>query len=266
MKNTIGFFGGGNMGGAIIGGLIKSKLYKPEEIFVYDVYAPALERLQKELGINPVDDSRELVENAEILIASVKPNVLPAVLKEVREDISRDKIVISIAAGITLSRLEELLSPEHKLVRVMPNTPALVGEGMSAVAVNKNLSQEEQQKALAIFSSFGRAQIVPEKLIDAVVGVSGSSPAYVYIFIEALADGAVLEGMPRAMAYEFAAQAVLGSAKMVLETGKHPGELKDMVCSPAGTTMEAVKVLEEKGFRSAVIDTVHAAAEKNRNM
>lgn len=266
MKNTIGFFGGGNMGRAIMGGLIKSKLYKAEEIFVYDVYAPTLEKLQNELGIKPVNRNKELVENAQTLIISVKPVVLPTVLKEVKEDISKDKIVISIAAGVTVNKLEELLSPQHKIVRVMPNTPALVGEGMSAIAVNEHLSQEEQEKVLAIFSSFGKGQIVSEKLIDAVVGVSGSSPAYVYMFIEALADGAVLEGMPRNMAYEFAAQAVLGSAKMVLETGKHPGELKDMVCSPGGTTMAAVKVLEEKGFRSAVIDTVHAATEKNRNM
>ena len=153
-----------------------------------------------------------------------------------------------------------------KIVRTMPNTPALVGEGMTAACVNPYVTEEEKDYAQKILESFGKVEIVPEHLIDAVVAVSGSSPAYVFMFIEAMADAAVAEGMPRAQAYQFAAQAVYGSAKMVMETGKHPGELKDMVCSPAGTTIEAVRVLEERGFRSAVIEAMKACADVSRNM
>lgn len=266
MKHTIGFIGGGNMGGAIIGGLIQSKLYAPEEVMVYDVYQPAADALRDKFKVISVSDIKVLIQESQTIILSVKPQVLPIVLEEVESEITKEKLVISIAAGITLDRLERMLSKEHKIVRVMPNTPALVGAGMAGVCANKNVSQEEKQAALEIFRSFGEAELIPEKLIDAVVGVSGSSPAYVYMFIEALADGAVMEGMPRNQAYTFAAQAVLGSAKMVLDTKRHPGDLKDMVCSPGGTTIDAVKALEENGFRATVMEAVHVAAEKNRNM
>lgn len=266
MAHTIGFLGGGNMGRAIMEGLIKADLYKPEEIYVYDVYQPTLDTLQSELGVHPVTEVETLAKNSQTILVAVKPNVLPEALGAMKAEIPADKIVISIAAGVDLAKLTELLSPDHKIVRVMPNTPALVGEGMSGVSMNENLTQEDKDQVMAIFSSFGEAEEVPEKLMDAVVGVSGSAPAYVYMFIEALADGAVLEGMPRAAAYKFAAQTVLGSAKMVLETGRHPGELKDMVSSPGGTTIKAVQSLEENGMRAAVIKAVEVAAEKNRSM
>ncbi len=266
MKKTIGFIGGGNMGGAIMAGLVKTETFLPENIWAYDVYQPALEKLQAELNIHTTDSIETLVSESEIIVLAVKPQVLPGVLEQYAALLTTDKLIISIAAGITLERLTGLLSAAHKIVRVMPNTPAMVGEGMSGVCVNANVIAEEQTQVMAIFNSFGKAEPVPEKLIDAVVGVSGSSPAYVYMFIEALADGAVREGMPRAQAYKFAAQAVMGSAKMVLESGKHPGELKDMVCSPAGTTILAVQELEKRGFRAAVSEAVHVAAEKNRNM
>ena len=177
-----------------------------------------------------------------------------------------DQLVITIAPGKTLSWLEAQFGKKVKIVRTMPNTPALVGEGMTAACVNQYVTEEEKEYALRILSSFGKVELVPEHLIDAVVVVSGSAPAYVFMFIEAMADAAVAEGMPRAQAYAFAAQAVYGSAKMVLETGKHPGELKDMVCSPAGTTIEAVRVLEEKGFRSAVIEAMRACADVSRSL
>ncbi len=266
MRNTIGFFGGGNMGRAMIEGLLKAGLYQPNEIIVYDVYQPTLDKLSSDLGLRTSNDMGYVVDESQTIILSVKPVVLPSVLKDVGNKITKDKIVISIAAGITVQQLTDLLSKEHKLVRVMPNTPALVGEGMAGLCTNENLTEEERKKVFSIFSSFGKAEFVPERLIDAIVGVSGSSPAYVYMFIEALADGAVLEGLPRDQAYTFAAQAVYGSAKMVMESKKHPGELKDMVCSPGGTTIEAVKVLEEQGFRAAVINAVRAVAEKNRNL
>ena len=176
-------------------------------------------------------------------------------------------MVVSIAAGKTIAFIENGLgSSEVKIVRCMPNTPALVGEGCTGVCANKNVEKEELEQVLALIRSFGVAEAVPESLMDVVVGVSGSSPAYVFMFIEAMADQAVAAGMPRKQAYQFAAQAVLGSAKMVLETGMHPGELKDMVCSPGGTTIQAVKVLEEKGMRAAVMDAMEACIEKSRQL
>lgn len=266
MNQKIGFIGGGNMGGAMMSGIVKTGVCKPEQVMVFDVYAPTLEKLQRELGIRTTDSIEQLIEASDIIVLAVKPQVLPSVMEEHGAKITADKLVISIAAGITLSRLTGFLSESHKIVRVMPNTPAMVGEGMAGICPNANVSEDEKGEILEIFNCFGKAEFVPEKLIDAVVGVSGSSPAYVYMFIEALADGAVREGMPRPQAYKFAAQAVLGSAKMVLESGMHPGALKDMVCSPAGTTIESVYALEKGGMRAAVMDAVHIAAEKNRNM
>lgn len=192
------------------------------------------------------EDNRKAAA-AEVLILSVKPQFYADAIAEIRDCIRDDQLVITIAPGKTLSWLEEQFGKRVKIVRTMPNTPALVGEGMTAACVNQYVTEEEKAYALKILDSFGKVELVPEHLIDAVVAVSGSSPAYVFMFIEAMADAAVAEGMPRTQAYEFAAQAVYGSAKMVLETGKHPGELKDMVCSPAGTTIEAVRILEKKG-------------------
>ena len=175
-------------------------------------------------------------------------------------------MVVSIAAGQTLASITDLFGRQIKLVRSMPNTPALVGEAMSAVTPNEKISPEELQEVMAIFESFGKAEIVPETMMDAVVGVSGSSPAYVYMFIEAMADAAVADGMPRKQAYKFAAQSVLGAAKMVLETGEHPGVLKDAVCSPGGTTIAAVAELEKSGLRSSVIEAQRACVQKSRDM
>ena len=175
-------------------------------------------------------------------------------------------MIVSIAAGKTIAAIEDSFGKPVKLVRAMPNTPALVGESMSALCVNQNVTPEELKEVQALFNSFGKSEVISESLMDAVIGVSGSSPAYVYMFIEAMADAAVADGMPRAQAYKFAAQSVYGSAKMVLETGKHPGELKDAVCSPAGTTIEAVAALEAGGFRNTVISAQRACSQKSRDM
>ncbi len=174
--------------------------------------------------------------------------------------------MITIAPGKTLSWLAEQFGKQVKIVRTMPNTPAMVGEGMTAACPNEYLTEEETAYVRTLLESFGRVEIVAERLMDAVVAVSGSSPAYVFMMIEAMADAAVSGGMPRPQAYQFAAQAVLGSAKMVLETGKHPGELKDMVCSPAGTTIESVRVLEELGFRSAIFEAMKVCEEMSKGM
>ena len=201
------------------------------------------------------------------MFLAVKPVYLDDVIEEVKSAVRAETLVVSIAAGRDLKYLKEAFGrPELKIIRCMPNTPALVLEGCTGVCAGDEVPEEDLEKVVELMSAFGKASVVPERLMDVVVGVSGSSPAYVFLFIEAMADAAVAEGMPRKQAYEFAAQAVLGSAKLVLETGKHPGELKDMVCSPGGTTIQAVKVLEEKGMRAAVIDAVEACISKSRNM
>lgn len=262
----LGFIGTGNMAGAIMGGIIRNQIFSPEEIIGADISPAGRDRVKAEHGICVTESNQEAAREAEVLILSVKPQYYADAIAEIRDCVSEDQLIITIAPGKTLSWLQEQFGKPVKLVRTMPNTPALVGEGMTAACKNSNVTEEEMEYALKILGSFGKVQVVPEHLIDAVVAVSGSSPAYVFMFIEAMADAAVAEGMPRAQAYEFAAQAVYGSAKMVLETGKHPGELKDMVCSPAGTTIEAVRVLEEKGFRSAVFEAMKACADVSRSL
>ncbi len=266
MNKTIGFIGGGNMGGAIIGGIVKAGLAKPEEILVSDLNEAGLSQLKEKYGVQTTTDNMLVAGAADILFLAVKPGVYPTVIGEIRDVVKQEAVIVSIAAGQSIEKVEALFGKPIRLMRVMPNTPALVGEGMSALSPNSNMSQDEIDEVAAIFNSLGKSEVVPESLMDAVVGVSGSSPAYVYMFIEAMADAAVADGMPRAQAYKFAAQAVLGSARMVLETGMHPGALKDMVCSPGGTTIEAVAVLEQEGFRSAVIKAQRACTEKSREM
>lgn len=262
----IGFIGLGNMASAMIGGILKKNLYSPEDLIGADKFEEAVKRAAETFHIHTTTDNIEVAEAADVLILAVKPQFFERMIAEIKGAVGEDKLVISIAPGKTMEWLMDHFGKEMKLVRCMPNTPALVGEGCTGFCTYSMVTEEEQETARKILESFGKAYPVPENLMDTVVGVSGSSPAYVFMFIEAMADEAVAEGMPRALAYEFAAQAVLGSAKMVLETGKHPGELKDMVCSPAGTTIQAVKVLEEKGFRAAVMDAMEACIEKSRNL
>ena len=263
---SIGFIGNGNMGGAIIGGIIAKNIEAPQNIIVSDINFEGLKKTSEKYGVKTSTDNKETAKNSDILFLSVKPNVVYKVIDEIKDYIKPETIIVSIVAGQSIEKLENAFGKAIKLVRVMPNTPALVGEGMSGITVNSNVSEAEAQRVLSIFNSIGKAEIVPEKLMDAVTAVSGSAPAYVFMFIEAMADAAVMGGMPRNQAYTFAAQAVLGSAKMVMETGKHPGELKDMVCSPGGTTIEAVKVLENKGFRAAVMEAMDACVEKSKNL
>ncbi|MBM6838398.1 pyrroline-5-carboxylate reductase, partial [Clostridium saudiense] len=188
------------------------------------------------------------------------------VINEIKNSVKEDVIIVTIAAGKSIESTEKSFGKELKVIRTMPNTPALVGEGMTAVCPNKLITDEDLAEVSKLLSSFSKIEVVSESLIDAVTSVSGSSPAYVYMFIEAMADAAVLQGMPRDKAYKFAAQTVLGSAKMVLETGIHPGALKDMVCSPGGTTIEAVAELEGKGFRSAIISAMNKCYKKSQEM
>lgn len=262
----LGFIGTGNMASAIMGGVIKKNIFPAEEIIGADLFAPGRERVKEQFGINVTDSNKEVIEKAEVVILSVKPQFYADVIAEIKDIVKPEQLIITIAPGKTLTWLADQFGKAVKITRTMPNTPAMVGEGMTAACPNEHMTEEEIAYVKTILESFSRVEVVPEKLMDAVTAVSGSSPAYVYMMIEAMADAAVSGGMPRPQAYKFAAQAVLGSAKMVLETGKHPGELKDMVCSPAGTTIESVRTLEELGFRSSIIEAMKVCEEVSKSM
>ena len=262
---NIGFIGCGNMATAMLGGILKNNLVPKENLMASDKSEQAMEKIRRDMGIATADNCR-VAESADVLVLAVKPVYMEEVIEEIADAVRPETIVVTLAPGKTLKWLDATFGRPTKLVRTMPNTPALVGEGMTAICPNEFVQPEELEQVARIFRSFGKAQVVSETMIDVVTGISGSSPAYVFLFIEAMADAAVAEGMPRAQAYEFASQAVLGSAKMVLETGKHPGELKDMVCSPGGTTIEGVRVLEEKGLRSAVFEATRACVKKAREL
>ncbi len=261
----IAFIGCGNMGHAIMKGILSKGLYTNRDIIGVDKNEECLEKIKEELGIEVTTDNKSAARKADVIVMAVKPLHYETAVKEIR-DVVEDQLIISIAAGQTMERIEGMFGKKIHLVRTMPNTPALVLEGATGMCVNPWVTEDEKKKAKDIFESFGVCKEVGEYLMDTVVGVSGSSPAYVFLFIEAMADAAVADGMPRKDAYDLAAQSVLGSAKMVLETGLHPGVLKDMVCSPGGTTMEAVRVLEEKGFRSAVIEAQKACVKKSKEL
>lgn len=264
---NVGFIGSGNMATAIAGGLLNAGLVKAGEIYVSDASNEALERISSRLkGINTSHDNLENLDKLDYLFLAVKPHIYEPVIKQIREKVLDKTVVITIAAGKSRSQVLELFGRDIKLVRTMPNTPALVGEGMTAVCPSDNLSREEVDAVLSLLGSYGKTELLEERLIDGYTAMCGSSPAYVYMFIEALADGGVREGLPRDKAYRMAAQAVLGSAKMVLETGIHPGQLKDQVCSPGGSTIEAVGVLEDKGFRSAVMEALRVCALKSAKL
>lgn len=262
----IGFIGCGNMAKAMIGGVVQSKLVAPEAILASDGYAPSLEQAKETFGIETTMDNQKVAAYADVLVLAVKPQYYYEVIAEIAPVTSPHTVVVSITPGKTLEALEAAFGRPTKVVRTMPNTPALVGEGMTGMCVNAQVTDEEAERVKSILESMGKVAIVKESLIDAVVAVSGSAPAYVFMFIEAMADAAVSLGMDRKSAYTFAAQAVYGSAKMVLETGKHPGELKDMVCSPGGTTIQAVKALEEKGLRAAVMNAMEICANHSKGM
>ena len=258
MNSTISFIGTGAMGGAIIRSLCAK--YDASNVTITNRTYEKAKKLAEETGCNCVKTNKEALK-AKYIFIGVKPQFLADVFAEIKDDIPSDSVVISMAAGVKIEKLETFAKARY--VRIMPNVAAQVGESMTAVCCNDNITKEELSDVMEILNTSGKSEIVPERLMDCVTGVSGSGPAYVFMFIEALADAAVRCGMPRSQAYTYAAQTVYGSAAMVLETKKHPAELKDMVCSPAGTTIEAVAALEKNGFRNAVIEAVTASFEKS---
>lgn len=266
MEKIVGFIGAGNMGQGIVGGIINSDLIPSSNIIMSDLYKPSLEKAKEKYSIEVTTENKVVAEKSDILVLAVKPNLYPMVINEIKDIVKDNVIIVTIAAGKSIESTEKSFERTLKVIRTMPNTPALVGEGMTAVCPNSLVTEDDVKEVCNLLSSFSKVEVVSEKLIDAVTSVSGSAPAYVYMFIEAMADAAVLQGMPRDKAYKFASQTVLGSAKMVLETGMHPGALKDMVCSPGGTTIEAVAELEANGFRSAVISAMNKCYEKSKFM
>lgn len=262
----IGFIGLGNMAKAMIGGMLEKGIARREEILGSAKTQATLDFAREKYGITVLGSNVEVAAQAEILILAVKPQMMEGVISEIRKSVREDALILSIAAGKTIAWIEEAFGGKLKVVRCMPNTPAMVGAGCSGVCRNERVSEEEMARCMSLIGSFGVAEEIPEKLIDAVGAVSGSSPAFVFMFMEALADSAVKAGMTRSQAYRFSAQAVLGSAKLMLETGKHPGELKDMVCSPGGTTIEGVQALEEMGLRASVMKAIELCVEKTRKL
>ena len=265
MCAKIGFVGAGKMATAMIEGLLSKGLYKKDEIIACSRTKKTADRVSKDLGIEATTDASKVFSSADVIVIAVKPNQIKEILTTNIEANSTKKLLISIAAGIKIPTLESYV-PDSRIVRVMPNVCCTVLESASSYTLGSMATKEDAQKVKEILEAIGIAFEVPEEKIDAVTGLSGSSPAYMFMVIDALADGGVLMGLPRDVALKLAAQTMLGSAKTVLETGKHPEELKDSVCSPGGTTIEGVKVLEECGMRGAFIAAVKASAEKSKQM
>lgn len=266
MNRKIGFIGCGNMGGAMVMGILDSHTCDAQRVMISTHSQESLAKKQAQYQTLATTDNREVAEFADVIFLAVKPQYYPEVIAQIKDLVDESKVIVSMAPGKSLDWLQEQFGKAAKIIRTMPNTPSLVGEGMTGMCANACVTDEELALVREIFGGFSATELVAENLMDVVTAVSGSSPAYVFMFIEAMADAAVTGGMPRAQAYKFAAQAVLGSAKMVLETGRHPGELKDMVCSPGGTTIQAVRVLEEKGMRSAVIEAMEKCLDISRGM
>ena len=261
----IGFIGAGNMGLPLLIGA--TKLLGAEQLTFFCADEFSNKRARKTTGVEQAESLENLIKTSECVVLAVKPQSFGAVLPVIKANTFDGQIIISLAPGVTVDYLSIETGGKTKIVRTMPNTPAMVGEGMTAVCFgNDNFSEEAKQLVKSLFETVGKMVELPERLMDAAIVANGSSPAFVYIFMEALADGAVKYGIPRAQAYEMVAQTVIGSAKMLLETGEHPGKLKDNVCSPGGTTIAGVAALEEAGFRNAIMKAADACYEKATSM
>ena len=262
----VGFIGGGNMGEALIRGLLGANLVPAALIAATDVRAERSAQLGKEFGITAHGDNARLVREADVVILAVKPQIMAGVLGEIATAVTARHLLISIAAGVATATIRSALGKDARIIRVMPNTPALVRQGAAAIARGKGLGPEDLAVAEEIFGAVGRAVVLDEELMDAVTGLSGSGPAYVAIVIESLADGGVKMGLDRVTAMTLATQTVLGAAQLLSETGMHPGALKDMVSSPGGTTIAGISALEEGGIRTTLIRAVERATQRSREL
>ncbi len=262
MGIKIGYIGVGNIGTPLVKGLIKSGTVKPEDVYIYDVDSFRVEELVKETGVTPCEDNIQLVKECDYIVLAIKPVFVRQVLEEIKDVFTKDKVLVSVVVGITTNTIKSILYDGAKVIRAIPNLPVMVGEGMTLIYFSKNITKEDRRIAKSLFECCGKVDELDEMLMSEVTSLTSSSPAYVFLLIEAMGDGAVQQGLPRRIAYKLAAQAVLGSAKMVLETKLHPAELKDQVCSPAGTTIEAVYALEKNGFRHLVMEAMAECTKK----
>ncbi|WEG13014.1 pyrroline-5-carboxylate reductase [Pullulanibacillus sp. KACC 23026] len=259
---SVGFIGCGKMAQAMIAGLVHSNQIHPSRIIGSARTQETLDEVKEAYNIETTFRNTTVAESVDCLILSVHPGGHEDVIQEIRTVIRPETIVITVAAGITMSQVEAYFNKAVKVVRTMPNTPTLVGEGMTAVSVNEQVTEDEKEAVISLLSHLGKVEVIPETQMDAIPAISGSSPAYVYMMIEAMADGGVRDGLSRDQAYRLAAQAVLGAAKMVLESGMHPGELKDKVCSPGGSTIAAVSTLEEEQFRGTILKAMASCTNR----
>ena len=266
LKEKIGFIGGGKMGEALAKGLIRAKLSTADNIIVSDVDSKRCHVFEEETGMKTTQDNREVTANSDVIILAVKPNIMGTILEELKNDITSEHLVVSIAAGIPLNFMESSLNEGCRVIRVMPNTPCLVGETAAGYALGKNAIQDDGELVGRILNAVGKSFLLDEKYLDAVTGLSGSGPAFIYTVIEALADGGVKMGLPRDVATELAAQTTFGAAKMVLDSDTHIGELKDSVTSPGGTTIEGLHALEKGGLSNTLINAVEAATKKSKRL
>jgi pyrroline-5-carboxylate reductase len=265
-NKTIGIIGAGNIGTAVIGGILRAKLSDPKNIFASRRNPSALEQLSKEFHINTTSDNRKVAKSSSVILVSVKPQNAKQVLTEIRDVVDESKIIISVMAGIKTTLINQLLGLSCPVIRTMPNTPVLVDSGATAISPGKYARDEHMKIAQTIFKSVGKVEFVPEQLMDAVTGLSGSGPAYIYMVIEAMTDGGVKMGIPRELAHRLAAQTVLGAARLVIETGKHPAILKDEVTTPGGTAIAAVHELETHGLRTMLINAVSTATARSKEL
>jgi len=265
-KNKFGFVGAGNMGEALIKGLLGARLVTPRDILVSDPSRERMLHMKKAHRVSAAADNRELVRRSDVVFLSVKPAQVNRVLRDISPVLDRSRLLVSIAAGVSLLQIESRLRAPARLVRAMPNTPVLVAAGATALSFGNLITAADRKLMLNVFGAVGKVVVLQEDLMDAVTGLSGSGPAYVFTLIQGLADGGVRAGLARSTAVELAAQTVLGAARMVLETGGHPMQLRDQVASPAGTTIEGVAVLEEGGFKGLLMEAVVTAAERSRQL
>lgn len=263
----VGIIGAGNMARAIVKGIMRDG-YDNRQIYIYDINEVILGTLCRETGVIPLANNRSVVEKADILILAIKPQIYLEVLDDIKDCIREEHMIVSIAAGISIEYIQNILGAKKNIdiVRIMPNTPALIGQGVIAICKDGNIEEARFNQVKELFAPLGLIEIIDERDMNAVIGISGSGPAYAFMFIEALADGGVMMGLSRDQAYRLAAQMLIGSASMYLESEIHPGELKDMVCSPSGTTIEAVYALEQEGFRGAIMKAVKQCAKRGEEL
>jgi pyrroline-5-carboxylate reductase len=265
-SKNITFIGSGNMGEALLGGLLKAKLTHRQNIVATDIHDERLQHIAKKWGVTVMTDNRQAISAADVIVLCVKPQTISEVLNEIKENIREEQLIISILAGITTQTINQFIGKKNPVVRVMPNIPAVVDEGASGLCLGEYAQEVHKEIAMSIFKAVGEVEVVKESQMDIITGLSGSGPAYIYIIIEALTDGGVMMGLPRDVAMRLATQTVLGSAKLVRETGVHPAVLKDQVTTPGGTAIAAIKELETHGLRPMLIRAVETATNKSREL